>query len=510
MDVTTNKENAKYSYVKGQMCSFTTSDLCTTIFAYVMIFTFFYFLQFSTNKIADRDGYFHIKFSQLMREQGIIYKLPWMQYTIFKDYFRDHHFLQHVLYLPFTFGNLIFWGKCASFIFASLAGVSFYMVLRFCGIKYSFFWIIAFLSSSSAFLYRISMLRVQSISLALMLLAVYFIIKKRYKNLAVLSFSFVWLYDGFPLMVAITVIFFLCELFIEKRCDSKLLIYLFLGLFAGMIINPFFPANIESYFFNFGRISSSDTSIRVGHEWYPYNTFFLLKDSAFVFILFFGTIGLILGSLNRKNYIITSTFFVSLLFMALLFKSRRFIEYWPPFALLFCAFGVNDLFCQNKENYLGRKKVINICIFSLIIIISGYFAVTNFVNARNELKGEPSKDYYKGAALWLREHTKPGTIVFNTDWDDFPQIFFYNTNNYYIVGLDPNYMYRYNKSLYRTWQDITKGKVENPHKIIVEKFNSFYVLTDNEHESFIKNANKDVNMKIVYKDKYCTVYSIVL
>ena len=71
-------------------------------------------------------------------------------------------------------------------------------------------------------------------------------------------------------------------------------------------------------------------------------------------------------------------------------------------------------------------------------------------------------------------------------------------------------MYRYNKSLYRTWQDITKGKIENPHKVIVEKFNSFCVLTDNEHKGFIKNANKDPNMRIVYKDKYCSVYSIIL
>ncbi|OHB39797.1 MAG: hypothetical protein A2Y09_00170 [Planctomycetes bacterium GWA2_39_15] len=509
MDVTTYKKNTGYSNAKDQVRSLMTSDLYLHLLVFIMVFSFFCFLQFSTNKIADRDGYFHIKFSQLMREHGIIYKLPWMQFAIFKDYFRDHHFLQHILYMPFTFGNLIFWGKCAAFIFAALAGLSFYIILRLCRIKYSFFWVVAFLSSSHAFLYRISMLRVQGISLALMLLCVYFIIKKRYKNLAALAFSFVWLYDGFPLLIAITLIFFLCELFIEKKADFKLLIYLFSGMLAGIIINPFFPSNIESYFFNFGRISSSDTSIQVGNEWYPYNTFFLLKDSAFVFILFFGTIGLVLGSLNKKNYILTSTFFVSLLFMVLLFKSRRFIEYWPPFALLFCAFGVNDLFYNNKENRFV-KRGISYCVLSIVVLITGYFTITNFVAARKELEGEPSKDYYKGAALWLKEHTKPGTIVFNTDWDDFPQLFFYNTDNYYIVGLDPNYMYRHNKSLYRTWQDITKGKIENPHKIIVEKFNSFCVLTDNEHKGFIKNANKDPNMRIVYKDKYCSVYSIIL
>ena len=102
MDVTTNKKNTRYSNAKDQVRSLMTSDLCLHLLVFIMVFSFFCFLQFSTNKIADRDGYFHIKFSQLMREHGIIYKLPWMQFAIFKDYFRDHHFLQHILYMPFT------------------------------------------------------------------------------------------------------------------------------------------------------------------------------------------------------------------------------------------------------------------------------------------------------------------------------------------------------------------------------------------------------------------------
>ena len=126
-------------------------------------------------------------------------------------------------------------------------------------------------------------------------------------------------------------------------------------MLAGIIINPFFPSNIESYFFNFGRISSSDTSIQVGNEWYPYNTFFLLKDSAFVFILFFGTIGLVLGSLNKKNYILTSTFFVSLFFMVLLFKSRRFVEYWRHSRFSFVPLVLMIYFTTTRKTALLKE-----------------------------------------------------------------------------------------------------------------------------------------------------------
>ena len=74
------------------------------------------------------------------------------------------------------------------------------------------------------------------------------------------------------------------------RKESRLQVtdLLVFGYIGGIIINPFFPENIPSYFFNFIRISADDTSIRIGQEWYPYTTLSLLKDSGFVFIVFLG------------------------------------------------------------------------------------------------------------------------------------------------------------------------------------------------------------------------------
>jgi len=113
---------------KKQTGNFNRKDICTSLITCIIVLTYFYFLQFSSNSLADRDGYFHIKFSQLMRDHGIIYKLPWMQYTIFKDYFRDHHFLQHVLYIPFTFCDLIKGAKWAAFFLHHLQESAFISV----------------------------------------------------------------------------------------------------------------------------------------------------------------------------------------------------------------------------------------------------------------------------------------------------------------------------------------------------------------------------------------------
>ena len=48
------------------------------------------------------------------------------------------------------------------------------------------------------------------------------------------------------------------------------------------------------------------------------------------------------------------------------------------------------------------------------------------------------------------------------DWDDFPRLFFYNSHNTYLIGLDPTYMQLYNAGLYDSWVDITNGNVKKP------------------------------------------------
>ena len=104
--------------------------------------------------------------------------------------------------------------------------------------------------------------------------------------------------------------------------------------------------------------------------------------------------------------------------------------------------------------------------------------------------------------MWLLKNTEPREIVFNADWDDFPFLFFYNQKNYYIVGLDPMYMYKYDKKLYRLYQRITKGKVKKPSEIILSVFKARYVFVDKYHKRLIRNLEKDKKAKLVHIDGY--------
>src|SRR5215211_5157029 len=110
------------------------------------------------------------------------------------------------------------------------------------------------------------------------------------------------------------------------------------GGVLGMLLNPYFPDNlIFSYHHMLPKLTDA-TSVRVGNEWYPYNTKQLLDNSLPALIAFASGV-LALGLSGRKMDVRTALgLLISLLFGLMLFQARRFVEYFPPFALIFAAF----------------------------------------------------------------------------------------------------------------------------------------------------------------------------
>ena len=125
---------------------------------------------------------------------------------------------------------------------------------------------------------------------------------------------------------------------------------------------------------------------------------------------------------------------------------------------------------------------------------------------------DSSKPYtlYADASAWLESNTAAGSRVFQTDWDDFPRLFYYNTHNTYLIGLDPTYMQLYDAELYDLWVLITKGDVDNSSQLIAKKFGSQYVHTDLKHGDFIRAAEKDSGLKEVYRDDDAIIYEVLV
>src|SRR5512134_3758220 len=305
-------------------------------------------IQFATPDMPDNDGFYHIKLAWLMRTEGLKPAFPFLPLSILNEKeFYDHHFLFHVALIPFTFGDLRLGAKWAAVLFASLAFLSVWYLLHRQRVPFAWLWALGLLGISDAFLFRMSITRAQSLSLGMLALGYAWLLEGKSKHLAVLGFIYVWMYDAFPLMIALAGMHFVAVALTERRFEFRPLLYTSAGIILGMIINPYFPDNlIFSYHHMLPKLADA-TSVRVGNEWYPYDTKQLLDNSLPALVAFASGV-FALGLSGRKMDARTALgLFISLLSGLMLFQARRFVEYFPPFALIFAAFTWAPLFEPN-------------------------------------------------------------------------------------------------------------------------------------------------------------------
>jgi hypothetical protein len=404
----------------------------------------------------------------------------------------------------------------AAVIFASLAFFSIWWLLRCQRVLYAFAWGIGLLAVSEAFLDRMSIPRAQSLSLAFLVLGLHWCLTGKYQRLAPLAFLYVWMYDAFPLILAIAALYTFAVGLIERRLELHPVLYAGLGIILGLLINPYFPHNLVFIYRHLLPKLSEMTAVSVGSEWYPYDSAQLLGNSLLA-LAGFGSGVVALGLQERRMDTRTATsLFLALLFGLMLFQARRFIEYFPPFALIFTAFAWTPLI----EAFRNRERVLNQSPKLLgqswrawlaggalaLLLIAGIW--NTLTAAQESLRGSKPYQRYAAASAWLEGNTPAGSRIFQTDWDDFPRLFFYNTHNTYLVGLDPTYLQLYSADLYDRWVKITNGEVSQPSEEIGGRFASSYVITDLAHKAFIARANEDLGLEKVYEDGEAMIFQV--
>ena len=476
-------------------------------------------IEFATPNLPDNDGFYHIKFAYMMRTESLKPDFTYLPLSILNEKeFYDHHFLFHVALIPFTFGDLRLGAKWAAVVFSSLAFLAVWYLFHRQRIPFAWLWALALLGISDAFLYRLSVTRAQSLSLGALALAYAWLLEGKTKHLAILSVIYVWMYDAFPLILALGVLHLVAVALTERRLEFRPLLFIAGGVLAGMMINPYFPDNLVFSFRHMLPKLTGATSVSVGNEWFPYDTGQLLKNSLPAFAAFAGG-ALALGLSGRKMDARTAFgFLAALLFGLMLFQARRFVEYFPPFALIFAAFAFSPLLADRSaapvspaESSPPRSPARLQTHLPLLLLALAVIAgiARSIPNARHAIEDSKPYGLYADASAWLAQNTPAGARIFQTDWDDFPRLFFYNTHNTYLIGLDPTYMQLYSPGLYDLWVDITQGKIEQPSRYISTTFESTYIHTDLHHTNFLRVAADDPGLKEVYRDNQAVIFQVI-
>jgi hypothetical protein len=579
-------EGAKIERARSRVGFFSsemTIHAALLIFGALVIAFIFRKLQYATQSVCcgDFDGYYHIRWSRLLwegiRQGHFPPTFDWLPLTTLnpRDYV-DHHLFFHFLQIPFTwFGDLRAGAKLASLLYASLAVFSCYLLIVRYRVRHTLIWLVTLLACSAPFLYRLNMAKAPPVAIIFMVVGIYLLFEKRYLPLLPLAFVFVWTYSLFITLLGMAFIWTCVVAWSERKFEWRPISWVFVGTIAGLVINPYFPKNIWLFAEHvLMKVAPSGFTIEVGQEWYPYDSQYLLGSCAVAFVAM--VVGYIAYDASDRRRAARPLFMLSFstILMIACFAQRRWVEYWPPFAVLFAAFSLSPLLegaraaigrlptdlldelqpfldrnempgtieTARREGFLRELelaglgillglagyyiaqlpgvnlifKVANVSLIGALGVVAYFFRrrslpksfavllvfilviVLNFNvrETRRSIAGDAPPDRYEASMTWIRENVPAGETVFNTDWDDFPKMFYYDTRHAYASGLDPTYLLDRDNRLKRDpklaelYKKITLGEEEDPAPIIKAQYGARYVFSDNEdiHDNFYAKA----------------------
>ncbi len=488
-------------------------------------------LQFSSPNIADPDGFYHIRHAYIYRTQGLFdSSFPWTQFSVIKKYGADIWYGFHIFLIPFTyFADLTFGIKVAGAFITFTALAFFFWAIKRLGIKLPAVWPVMLVAISPDVLYRLTMTRPHNLTLGLGFLIFSFLIKGGAAPLLIASalLSFIHLALAWvPILIALVVV--AVKKLQKQDIEWKKIAAVAAGLTIGLAARPNPLGAVKLAFIQVVQILMAKLNqipLYFGRELKSPDIYSIIQNILPILIILIAA-----WILFRRKKIIpapeTQRLFTALyaglalmiIFMILtLTVARRGYDALIGYGVITAAALTSMYLHKNPQH----RKII----LSTVIIIIGLVASLNTLPLSKKYMDQAWKpNYMKEVSLWLKENTKPGEIVFNTRWDYFAGLFFWNPNNYYISGMDPIFQYAYNEPLY--WKahflaidkadKFTCGKIrcvqeetEDTHAALVNDFKASYLmLRQSQNPKLYFYLVKDNKFPLVFDNGQEAVFKI--
>lgn len=507
----------------------------------MLTFGAFAYLQ-ASRVFADPDSFYHIKIAQLMAERGVVDDFPWLTFTGLTQYYTDQHFLYHVALIPFvSFMDPILGAKIATALINAILVVVFAAML----IRFRVRWWPLFLAVflvTNPLLFRLNLVKAPGFSLIFLIVGLWLLFRKKHWWLALLSFAYVWAYGGFVLLGIATAVYaaiyaihaahaksFVHSLFwriiprgwkwkvLRQSVPVKVVIWTAGGLLVGVLIHPYFPDNLFYYWQQLVQIGiiNFQKVVNVGGEWHAYPFIELVANTVFVSISVLIATIFLAAYRSRQSAETWALWVLTVFFFVITLKSRRYVEIYVPIAILFAAFSFRDALPKTSVRevwgsfvgFFQRRTLLASTLTLYIVVATLTIVVRDLRQLNNDLKSGSPVGQFQEASAWLAANTPEQSIVVHSDWDDFPVLFYHNTHNRYIVGLDPTFMYQFDRVLYKRWADLTSGRRgDEATQIITQDLQSEYVLVAHDHQPFNAIMKRNADFTQVYTDAESTIY----
>ena len=455
---------------------------------------------------SGEDSFYHVGMSKYILEHGIPQKFPYLYFTHLNQSFVDHELLFHLLLIPFIkiFG-VVAGPKIMAILFFALIFAFLYLIFRNRKIKFApIITIFLLFVMPSDFYFRSAFIRTQTVSLFFMVLALYFIDKNFYKGLFIVSFLYVWLYGGSVFILILIASYFIGQILCQEKIDQKIFLYTISGFAAGILINPYFPKNI---YFLYSQIFQTGLGAKgySGGEWQPYDAWYWVQISIIPILIFLAGIVMALSQNIKRDGKTLAVVIFSLFLLVLQWKSKRFVEYWPFWGATAGVLLLSD----TLPKFYQKQKNLFVACFLILFIFTIFKARTEITRGYNDTQTPINPESTKQVNDFLIKNSQSKDIVFTDDWDVFPFYFYYNQKDYFIVGLDPEFMNQYNHDLYEEYALISSGDDSNNLERIKIDFKAKWVLIASDHPQFKMNIEERPDLfDIAYQNSDYSLFKI--
>ncbi|MCC7291202.1 MAG: hypothetical protein IT449_03955 [Phycisphaerales bacterium] len=521
--------------------------------------------------LPGNDDFYHLKMALLLPKIGLPDRLDWLQHTIFADRFVSHHYGFHVYLQPFVhlFSDPVIGARWAMSVSFGLVLGCVMLLLMLEGVGHRWLWLTLMLLLPDDFYVRHTYVRAIDLSLLCLLLGMMCLFRRRYVLLAGVLVLYTHIYLGSFFLIVIAGIHWIGQRLGARELDwpdrrlarkaagcrpaspeeagqrpappeaghrpapplgpapripgvIRLPLLVLVGAGVGLLTHPYGRGAIgflRTQIFGSGLTPQ----VSVGREWNPYENVwdFAMRMGVPMTALAVGiALRLLRGRRLRTSE--WTTLLTALFFFALTLKARRFVEYFPMFAVLATAMlaspvlgagmpavarrgagadpvisGVKLLLGgwgvyaswqyfradQDRIWFIGAAVLIALYLLvvielpillsrrrgvlalagnaALAVAILGVLALSAHPvqrRVRSWCEGNYDLPAIQRVMEFVKEQSQPGDIVFADDWDIFPVYFYFNDKNRYVAGLDPMFSYERDPELWERYKLLTRGQ----------------------------------------------------
>ncbi|MDP3999751.1 MAG: hypothetical protein Q8P76_04170 [bacterium] len=480
----------------------------TLVFIGIVIATSAFF-HFSSQNIPDPDAFYHIRHAWLYQTQSLFNtEFPWTYFSSIRTYGADLWYGFHLFLIPFSFGDLNTGIKLAGLALTSLLLLAYARVAVREKFSLKYFWPFLFLLAVPNSLFQLLMVRPHILSLALSLLLFSAIINGSWRLTALLSAGIIFFHISFFWIIPLIALTIFIAQAIYKQINWPGYLGALGGALLGWILRPNFWEIAQLTYVQVVKLlleKQDNLPLLFGQELFPLSLGALTQSSALFLIIWLPAIVIFAWTLYRRQFyfskitvreqiVLWSSGALSLGFALMsLFIARRAYILWVAFGVLFIAAVYTYLISQ--KSYF--KNAASMALLTVFLIIFPYSVYQNGFNLANRAV---TPDKFQDAAVWLRDNTNPKDLVFNTHWDNFSALFFWNQENYYVGGMDPIFQYDYDAGLYWKFHHISKDDFwgltcaepicttqnqENVDDVLIKDFGAQYIFVEKQRNPLL-------------------------